>query len=140
MECCICLDEVENIALTCQRCKRGIVCTDCFVRMGESKCPLCRFVNIEIKPPEIYIDIESQRKPCCRLKIKHCIVSTCLTIITGFILQLSFNVIVNDIVTNVMYMILMGLLGMFVVHCFLATNSDCHETPIPYACCVIHDV
>ena len=140
MECCICLDEVENIALTCQRCKRGIVCTDCFGRMDEAKCPLCRFVHIQLKPPEIYLELEREPTPCCRLKIKHCIVSTCLTIITGFILQLTFNAIVNDIFTNVMYMILLGLLGMFVVHCFLATHSDCQSVDMPYDCCIIHDV
>ena len=135
MECCICFDEVvDNIAFKCQRCKRGIVCTDCFLfKSGESKCPLCRFVNIEIKPPEIYIDIESQRKPCCRLKIKHCIVSTCLTIITGFILQLTFNAIVNDIFTNVIDII--GALRN--VCCALFFGNQLRLSRIPNTLCLL---
>ena len=140
MECCICLDKVENIALTCQRCKRGIVCTDCFGRMDEAKCPLCRFVHIDIEPPEIYLEVEREPKRCCRLHVKKCIVSTCWTIMVGFTLQLLFNAIVNNVVVNIIYMFLLGWGGMILVHCFLATNSDCQDVDMPYDCCIIHDV
>ena len=139
MECCVCFDKVDVVGLRCQRCKDGIVCETCFKRMDTDKCPLCRYIHIEVEPPIIYIDPPRRSRMCCRLKVQHCLVSFCWTVIVGFTIQLVLQLYTTNEILNIVYMFLLGFMGMICLHCCLLTNEDCQGVTMPYDCCIIHD-
>lgn len=54
-ECCICLEENNNIIINCSRCNEGKICYKCYVKYNNNECCICKkFINIyDIKKKEL---------------------------------------------------------------------------------------
>ena len=54
-ECCICLEENNNIIINCSRCNEGKICYICYVKYNNNECCICKkFINIyDIKKKEL---------------------------------------------------------------------------------------
>ena len=59
-ECCICLEENNDIILNCNRCNEGMICYSCYTKYNSNKCCICSNIiniyNIKEKEIEFYLN------------------------------------------------------------------------------------